>query len=457
MYNLSNLYLTAILGILILGAYFTYNNSLIEGLTEKQYNKRQKSDCRENGNQEYKKEITAGCTLSKNTKYPYCDTRTYDILSNKNNNYPKSNVLDWIKHCYNPEVAELPLLDKNKKQITTAQKFPKTNSQPIPLKCETVNGQEYPKCTTYGELNSGLSIETDTKLGGYSPKMKYFSPYVKEPTDNKVGENEICCGGWDVLKLDMPECSEGTKFDKEKRRCVPSSEKNKSPIKGFSNDNARTFGGGTFKTQSKCNNYNYAGTDTSMEKIEEDCNKDNDCEYVNMPGVNGHLSTIGCQPKTMVKFFKEHLKEKKKDNIKGGTISTKYADNAGNPSMTDRDIELQKKINSNKIISGQMTTDANGVKNTVSKYTGNNDIAEELRILLNPWLQSTLQQLQPKTYHDLIEKANVSLQQKLLEGVFLNDPDAPQPANGWGSCLQDNPSQDGTITIIGRGPENKSN
>ena len=71
--------------------------------------------------------------------------------------------------------------------------------------------------------------------------------------------------------------------------------------------------------------------------------------------------------------------------------------------------------------------------------------------------RSTLQQLQPKTYNDLINKTSISLQQKLLEGRFMNDPDAPQPANAWGSCLQDNPAQDGTITIIGRGPENKSN
>ena len=452
MYNLSNLILILILILFILGLYFSYSNSLTEGLvTEKQYYERNKADCRENNNQKYKKEKIAGCTLSKNTKYDYCDTRTYDILSNKNNNYPKSNVLDWIKQCYNPEVTELPLLDKDKKQITTAQKFPKTNSQPIPLKCETVNGEEYPKCTTYGELNSGLSVETHTELGTYSPKMKYFSPYVKPPTDGKVGENETCCGGWDILKLDMPECSEGTIFNKDEKRCVPSSEKKSSndDTNISDQDDQTVFGGGTYKTQSKCNNYNHA------RERKEECNKDSDCEYVDEPGINGHLSTIGCQPKTMVSFFKKELKDKHyvKPNYSGNV----FAEEAGNPYMTNKDIELQKKINSDKIISGQMPVDADGKKETVIKGTGNNNIAEELKILLNPWLQSTLQHLQPKTYHELIEKASVSLQQKLLEGRFMNDPDAPEPANAWGSCLQDNPSQDGSITIIGRGPENKSN
>ena len=249
----------------------------------------------------------------------------------------------------------------------------------------------------------------------------------------------------------MPECSEGTIFNKNEKRCVPSSEtKSSNDHTNISDqDHVTVFGGGTYKTQSKCNNYNHA------RERKEECNKDSDCEYVDEPGINGHLSTIGCQPKTMVSFFKKELKDK--HYVKPNHSGNVFAEEAGNPYMTNKDIELQKKINSDKIISGQMPVDADGKKETVIKGTGNNNIAEELKILLNPWLQSTLQHLQPKTYHELIEKASVSLQQKLLEGRFMNDPDAPEPANAWGSCLQDNPSQDGSITIIGRGPENKSN
>ena len=441
MYNLSKSYLMLILifSLLITGIYCIYNNSLIEGLvTEKQYNERKASDCRENNNQKYKENKIEGCELSKETKYPYCDIRTYDILSNKDNNYPETDILSWLKQCYNPQVTDLELKDANGMQVPP-QTFPKTNTHPIPLECDvSQKSGGYPKCISYGIINEGLSVEEDTS------KMKYFSPYVKSSTDSS-GRDVSCCGGWDILKMDMPSCEDGTIFDNKEKRCIPDPNKKHfsgMPITENTSNHLKTFGNVSLKTQSKCQAYNHHG---SLSMAKKKCNKDTDCEYVDAPGLYGDVTIVGCLPINQVNYYKKEFKKAKlKTHVTPNDEEREqeFGYDAGKPETSKEQMESLVKINQQ--ISRQLPKNSNNVQKTLFK-NGNNGIVQELKILKNPWLQSSLQHLDQKTYHELIEKASVEIEQNLLAGRFINEPGAPDPANAWGSCLQDNPTEDGSI------------
>ena len=435
MYNLSKSYLilgSLILLILVIG--YICNNQLMEGLSNEEYDKRRENDCKEKNNQKYKEDKTEGCELSKVTKYPYCDIRTYEILSNKDNNYPETNILDWLKQCYNPEVTDLQLKDANG-ILATPQKFPSTDTHPIPLQCLVSDKSGgYPKCVSYGTINEGLSVEGDTST------MKYFSPYV---TSSVNGGDMSCCGGWDILKMDMPSCEEGAIFDNKEKRCIPDPNKKPSsgmPIRENSSNSSNTFGNVSFGTQSKCQSYNHAKT---IPLAKENCNKDTDCEYVDPPGLSGNLTTVGCLPTNQVNYYKKNLK--KTGMVVRPTSVEKHQEfgyDVGKPETSKEQMESLVKINQQ--ISRQLPKDPNNVQKTLFK-NGNNGIVQELKILKNPWLQSSLQRLDTKTYHELIEKASVDIEQTLLEGRFINEPGAPDPANAWGSCLQGNPTGDGSI------------
>ena len=441
MYNLSKSYLSLILGsliLLVLAIGYIYNNPLMEGLTMEEYKKRIENDCKENNNQKYKENKTTGCELSKETKYPYCDIRTYDILSNKDNNYPETDILGWLKQCYNPQVTDLQLKDANGARVSP-QKFPSTNTNPIPLQC-TVSQKSggYPKCISYGIINEGLSVEEDTS------KMKYFSPYVKSSTDSS-GRDVSCCGGWDILKMDKPSCGEGTIFDTKEDRCIPDPNKKSfsgMPITENSSKNLKTFGNVSLKTQSKCQAYNHHG---SLSMVKKKCNKDTDCEYVDSPGLYGDVTIVGCLPINQVNYYKEELKKsKQKTNVRpmNEIKEQEFGHDAGEPETSKEQMESLLKINEQ--ISRQLPKGPNNVQKTLFK-NGNNGIVQELKILKNPWLQSNLQHLVEKTYHELIEKASVEIEEQLLAGRFINEPGAPDPANAWGSCLQDDPTSDGSI------------
>jgi len=237
---------------------------------------------------------------------------------------------------------------------------------------------------------------------------------------------------------------EETQDDKNRDESMPAKEF-KDNKQEYASESTKVMGGGSFSDQSKCQLYNHLGN-YGDKKIIDGCNNDDKCEYVKEPGIGGELTSVGCQAKTMISFLKGKLHGKsKKDKIKAADSNSSFG-NAGKSGLSEEELYLQKRISRQEPSSDKVASTS--TVNSVSVGNGNNTIGTELKILLNPWLQSTLERLQPKTYNDLLKKAMVSIEQQLLQGVFMNDPGAPQPANAWGSCLQDNPTGDGSITLI---------
>ena len=56
------------------------------------------------------------------------------------------------------------------------------------------------------------------------------------------------------------------------------------------------------------------------------CNKDPDCEYVNAPGINNQLTTIGCHPKEKINNWKKYLHVNQKEEPKATMGDTSFMD-----------------------------------------------------------------------------------------------------------------------------------
>ena len=166
--------------------------------------------------QKYNDKLDTNCTLDKNNKYNYCDLNTYNILSNKDNKYPESEIVNWLKKCYNNNVTSIGLTDKDGKLVEKGTG---------PISCSAMNDNN-PQCNSSKVVPQSLSLVDN--------KMKYFAPYVKKLSS----ENEVCCGGWGTFLGD----------DTTKDKSV-----NFQDIKSTSKDPFAS--GAAAKIQIKCDNY----------------------------------------------------------------------------------------------------------------------------------------------------------------------------------------------------------
>lgn len=406
--------------ILIITLFFViYKNNIIEGMTQAEYEERNKEVCT---NDIYKiyNDNPRNCTIPGNIKYPYCDLKTYNILRDPKNKYPVSHITDWLKQCFNDKVTGPSLKDGKGVVVTESYKnvFSCTNS----------DSDKYPVCTKNDirkEIPDILSLVDRDK----TKPMIHFTPYINKDTNK-------CCGGWSIM---------------EDEKATPEWKNINTENKKVEEKGEDYMGGTTPSLQKKCQQYN------DINK----CNNDNECEYVDEPGIEGNLTTIGCQSKTFVSFMKKKLRDfTKTGKVKASETVSSFRENdepnptsyrtttgdLGKPGLTKEQIYLQHLIG-RQIPSANDIENGEGHMNSVSVGNGNNTIGTELKILLNPWLRSSLKKMQPESHDDLIRKTMVSIEQQLLEGRFMNEPGAPQPANYWVSCLQDNPNHNRSIIL----------